>query len=136
MAVLVLDIGSSSVRAMLFDAQARAIPGASASRLHQFATTPPGAAVADAHVLRLLTEACIEEILRHPEARHIDGVGMAIFTGSLLGVDENGRVITPVYTYGDIRSADDADMLGQRIDLAATHQRTGCINHPTYLPSR
>jgi len=136
MAVMVIDIGSSSVRAMLFDGQARAIPRAVASRPYQFSSDPAGAAVADAHLLRQLTEACIDEVLRHPKAGEIEVVAMAIFTDSLLGLDQAGRVITPVYTYGDTRSADDVAVLNQQIDVAATHQRTGCINHTTYLPGR
>ncbi|MCL4250409.1 MAG: carbohydrate kinase [Anaerolineae bacterium] len=136
MAVMVIDIGSSSVRVMLFDEQARAIPGAVAFRPYQFSNTPAGAAVTDAHHLRQLTEACIDDILCHPRAGEIEIAAMAIFTDSLVGLDDAGQVISPVYTYGDTRSAYDVLLLNDRIDLTATHQRTGCINHTTYLPGR
>ncbi len=136
MTVLVIDIGSSSVRAMLFDDRATAIPGAVVIRPYQFTTTPPGAAVADAALLREFAEGCIDEILAQPESRRIDVVGMAAFTGSLLGLDESGSIITPVYTYADTRSAPDVHLLDRQIDLAGTHQRTGCRNHTTYWPGR
>ncbi|MCC6616318.1 MAG: gluconokinase [Anaerolineae bacterium] len=136
MAVMVIDIGSSSVRVMLFDGQARAIPGAVASRQYQFANEPAGAAVADAQLLLQLTEACIDDILQHPKASKVEVVAMAIFTDSLLGLDESGEVVTPVYTYGDTRSAEDVKLLDRQIDSVATHQRTGCMNHTTYLPGR
>ena len=38
MSLLVLDIGSSSVRALLYDESARPIPGAVARREHSFTT--------------------------------------------------------------------------------------------------
>lgn len=136
MAVLVIDVGSSSVRAMLFDDHARPVPGAAASRPHQFITQPPGAACADAMTLRRLTEACLDEILEHPLAAQIEGVGLASFTGSLLGVNAEGAPITPVYTYADTRSEADVQTLASRIDGETFHQRTGCLHHVSYFPGR
>lgn len=136
MTVLVIDIGSSSVRAMLFDDRARLLPDAMAARSHQFATQPPGAAYADTDHLRRLTEACIDQILEHPLAKSIEAVGLAGFTGSLLGVDRRGVPSTPVYTYADTRSQPDVDLLGARINREDVHQRTGCIHHVSYFPAR
>ena len=62
MTILVLDIGSSSVRALLFDDAARLVT--QVARRHQFTTQPPGAATFDAEPLRERVEACIDEILR------------------------------------------------------------------------
>ncbi|MDX1521217.1 MAG: FGGY family carbohydrate kinase [Anaerolineae bacterium] len=134
MTILVIDLGSSSVRALLFDRQARAIPGAVSSRSHAFTTTPPGAATASAATLRTLTEQCLDEILTHPAATGIRAVGLDTFGGNLLGLDAQGNPITPVYTYADSRSAPDVEQLESLIDPAATHQRTGCQLHPAYHP--
>jgi gluconokinase len=136
MAVLVIDIGSSSVRALLFDDLARPIPGAVASRQHVFTTTPPGAAIAAADELRALTEACIDELLDHPGATEVSVVGMDTFVGNVVGVDRDNHPVTPVFTYADTRSAADVERLRDTVDVESAHQRTGCVNHTAYLPGR
>lgn len=135
MTALVLDIGSSSVRVMLFDAHAKPIPGTFVSHANRFETTPPGASVADAAQLQQVVESCIDEVLRHPLAGKIQIVGMATFAGNLLGVSE-GRALTPVYTYGETRSDADVITLAHEIDIAAAYQRTGCPHNSAYAPGR
>ena len=51
-------------------------------------------------------------------------------------MNEAGQAVTPVYTYADTRPAKVVDQLKDRFDEAQIHQRTGCIFHPSYLPSR
>ncbi len=136
MTVLVIDIGSSSVRALLFDNSAQLIPDAIVSRPHAFTTTPPGAATADAEELRTMVESCIDEILHHPASEQLAVVGMDTFVGNMLGVDDKFRALTPVFTYADTRSADDVEHLRTLVDVEATHQRTGCIPHTAYQPGR
>jgi gluconokinase len=136
MSVLVIDIGSSSTRALLCDEQARPIPGASAQRKHHFTTQPQGAAFADADHLRQLTEACVDDVLTHDAAQGIRVVGMATFAANLLGVDADNRPLTPLYTYADSRSAPQAADLRQRLDSNALHQRTGAFLHSAYYPAQ
>ena len=134
MTILVLDLGSSSVRAMLFDDSPNLL--AQVTHPHTFTTTPPGASTLDAHELQARVESCIDEILEQPQAAEIRAVGMDTFVGNMLGVDAQGRAVTPVYTYGDTRSAEDVTALASQIDIEAVHQRTGCIHHTAYLPAR
>jgi len=136
MTILVIDVGSSSVRALLFDEQARPIPGALAHRACSFITTPPGAAVMDAPDLQRAVEACLDDLLAHPEAAHIEAVGMDTLVGNLLGVNSRGEAITPIYTYADSRSAEDVTSLVWQVDIEAAHQRTGCLHHTAYQPGR
>jgi gluconokinase len=136
MTLLTLDIGSSSVRALLFDETAHAITGAVTRRTHRFATDADGASTADPQHLRGLVEACIDELLRHPAATDIRAVGMATFVGNLLGIDATGQPITPVYTYADTRCAPALETLRAHIDPAAIHQRTGCPHHTAYHPAK
>jgi gluconokinase len=133
---LVLDIGSSSVRAMLFDEALRAIDGATITQRHRFITEPPGASIIDAAPLRAGVEQCVDHLLKHRRAAEIEVVGLATFAGNLLGIDPDGSPITPVYTYADSRSADDLPALAAQIDIRAAHQRTGCIHHTAYAPAR
>lgn len=136
MTVLVLDIGSSSARALLFDDLARPIPGAVVQRHYQMTTTPPGAAVLDAAALREVVEATIDGILLHPSAGEIRVVGLATFVGNLVGLNAARHPITPVYLYADTRSADDVETLRAQIDAVASHERTGCPLHTAYHPAR
>ena len=135
MNILVLDVGSSSARALLFDQQALDV-AAAASRKYSFTTTPPGAAVIDARTLQGLVEDCLDEVLAHPAAQSVGVVGMDTFVGNVVGVNAKGRPITPVYTYADTRSAPQVETLRAETDVEKTHQRTGCLPHTTYLPAR
>jgi gluconokinase len=136
MTFLILDLGSSSIRAMLFDEDARFLEGAMVRRAHQFITQPEGASVTQAEDLRTLTETCIDEILAHPQAAEISAVGITTFVSNVFGVAEDGTPITPVYTYADTQCAADAAALKREIDVDASHQRTGCLVHPAYWPAR
>ena len=134
MALLIIDIGSSSVKALLFDHQANAL--ASVSRSWAFETTPPGASTIEAAQAQQTVEACIDEILtRHPDAP-IEAVAFDTFVGNVLGVDGRGRAITPVFTYADTRSSDDVLTLQQQVDTREMHRRTGCMHHTAYQPAR
>lgn len=136
MTILVIDVGSSSVRALLFDADAHLIPGAVAAQPHTFATDSDGGATADPLQLQALTEQCIDAILTHPAAESIEAVGMATFVGNMLGVDSAGLPLTPIYSYADTRSREDVAILRSQINLEAFHQRTGCLHHTAYHPAR
>jgi len=132
MQVLVLDIGSSSARALIFDERGTIVH--SAKRPYSFDVTPPGAATMEAEVLRAHVEAVIAEVL--PFADDIAAVGMDTFVGNILGVDAHGQAVTPIYTYADARSADDVIALREQINVRDMHQRTGTMHHTAYLPAR
>ncbi len=136
MAFLTIDIGSSSVRAMLFDEQPTVIEGAAASRKYSFDVTPDGGSTVDANFLRGLVEECLDQVLKHPDASRIRAVGMDTFVGNVMGVRRDGKPLTPIYTYADTRSSQDMAQLSKMVDTAAAHQRTGCRLHTAYHPAR
>lgn len=132
MTILVIDAGSSSVRTLQFDDDLRPIPGAIHRIEHRFT---PDAAADPAH-LRSLIELCLDRALDSAASAPIRAVGMAVFVGNLLGVDAEGTPVTPLLTYADVRSSDDADHLRAQYDLATVHSRTGCRIHPAYHPAK
>lgn len=136
MTVLVLDIGSSSIRALLFDDRARLIEGAIATETQQFQTEPTGAATLDVLAVQTRVERCIDRILEHPAARAIRAVSVDTLVGNVLGISEESAPRTPVYTYADTRSAPDVEQLRARVDAEKKHQDTGCLLHTAYLPAR
>lgn len=139
MTIFALDVGSSSVRAILFDhdeAGVKLIPDAIAQREYSFDTHEAGQATVDAVFLRELLEACINEILQHPQATTIKAVGMDTFVGNLLVVDGQNNPLAPIHTYADTRSAQFIPMLKKRVDADVMHQRTGTILHSAYWPAQ
>ncbi len=138
MTLLVIDLGSSSARALLFDDAAQLIEASIESRPHDFSTDSAGRATADALELRRLVEDCLDSVLRQPAARDIRAVGMTSFVGNWLGLDENGAPCTPLMTYADTRSRSEIPQLLAKLDgdAAPLHQATGCFLHPAYLPAQ
>ncbi len=134
MSVLVLDIGSSSVRAILFDDEARPVPGAASQKAHLL-SYEDGGATTDALALAGMVERTIDEVLAHPAARDIHAVGAAVFVNNVLGMGPDGTPVTPIYTYADTRSRDDVALLAAEVDPHAVHQRTGCRLHTAYSPA-
>jgi len=136
--VLTLDIGTSSVRALLFDATARVVEGLEARRTHAVRTTPDGGAELDATVLLREVEEAIDEILAAagPRASRIRAVACCTFWHSVLAVGADGAPSTPVLTWGETRGAGKADELRNRMDEKAYHARTGAFFHPLFLPPK
>ncbi len=136
--VVTLDIGTSSVRAMLFDGDARSIPGVDARRHHSVRTTADGGAELDASELLREVEEVIDELLSKagPRAGEIRAVACCTFWHSVLAVGKDGAPATPVLTWADTRPADRGDELRKRLDEKAYHARTGAFFHPLFLPPK
>lgn len=138
MTFLIIDIGSSSVRALLVTPDIQVMEGAIVSRAHDFQTDTDGRATADAPTLQGLVEACVDDILQDPRAGDIQAVGMATFVGNGVGLDADSQAITPLMSYADTRSHDDIPLLLEKIkgDSESYHQETGCMLHTAYLPAQ
>ena len=138
MTILAIDIGSSSVRAVLFEHRAEGvhlIPDAIVQKSYQFETDNKGKATVNPIYLRQLVESCIDDILQHPNAQTIIALGMDTFVGNILALDKQKKPLADVDTYADTRSNDFVEALEQAIDTETYHQRTGTlINTAYYLP--
>ncbi len=137
-AVLSVDIGSSSVRAGLFDQRGEPVPRTASHRAHRFTYTEGGGSEADADLLVDLVTSCIDETLAAAPASNetISAVAFCTFLHGLMGTDREGRAVTPVITWADSRSQVQADRLSSRLDGEQVRQRTGCPLHPVYFPSK
>ncbi len=135
--ILSLDIGTSSVRASLFDRLGRAVEGLEARQTHEIRTTKEGASETDADALLERVWRCIDRVLVHTGhlKDQIKGVATCTFVGNILGVDENKKTITPLITYSDTRGDGEAAKLRTEFDEAVVHDRTGCQFHPAYWPA-
>jgi gluconokinase len=122
--VLSLDVGTSSVRAALFDSSAE--QRGRAARREYAGESDPGALLASVREV-------IEEV---GGAAGADAVGASSFGHSLLAVDASGKPLTPILGWRDNRSAEAAEWLTRRVDTAAVHARTGCQIHTSYWPAK
>lgn len=147
--ILVLDLGSSSTRAIAYDDAAQAIPGLAARAPVAFAVSEDGRSEDDAEaafqrVVTVLDE--VHERLAHlgrtgarpADARAHGRMTLAIssYASSLVCLDDRAAPLTPVFTYADTRSAEDARRLRLEHDEMAALRRTGCRIRANYLPSK
>ena len=129
---LAIDVGSSSVRAMLFDEAGRASDGVFVQKHYDTQTTPDGGAMFDPQHMTSLIFDCIDGALAQAEGRDIDRVAMDTMVANVMGMDSDGNATTPVYIWADTRGAS----YGDQLQTDGYTQRTGCRVHTSYWPIR
>jgi gluconokinase len=136
--VLAIDIGSSSVRVILYDGRGRAIDGVTAQERYEIRTTANGAAEDDPDATLERAARCVDAALRQagPLAAQIGAVALDTLVTTTLAVDAAGQPLTPLLTYADTRNTADAAELRRSLDERAVHDRTGCLLRPSYWPAR
>jgi gluconokinase len=141
--ILTVDIGSSSVRALLFDRKGNALDSVFTQVRYSPQTTPDGGSIIDPEVLcRNVFDSITKTIQQAGDhSARIAAVAMDTLVSSLVGVGEDGQPSTPIYTWADTRGGELSDKWIAQ--LAATGlspeqytQRTGCRIHTSYWPLR
>ena len=135
--LLSLDVGTSGVRATLFDDQANEITGAhinSRRKLSSFSDL--GLLDADSIVTQVIET--VDELMTSAasESTRIQVISISCFWHSLIGVDENGNPTTPLLSWADTRAAAAAKHLSEQFDESEIHNRTGCRFHSSYWPAK
>ena len=135
--ILSVDVGSSSVRAGLYSTDGQPVLGTERRRSHRFVFSGDGRAESDADSLAAHVEACIDEtVTARPRDSTVAAVSFSTFLHGMIGADREGNALTPVLTWADTRSADQAARLAVMLDPAWVVQRTGCPLHPAYFPAK
>ena len=140
--ILAIDIGTSSLRTALFDARARRLLPTTAQEAYSLRVTTDGGAELSPQTLRRTLFRCLAQTLRSYRSdrtlrlRPIIAAGTSCFWHSLLGADENGRALTPIYTWADSRCHEDATRLRAEFSERAIHARTGCMLRSSYWPAK
>lgn len=136
--VLAIDVGTSSVRAMLFDGAGNAVPHVIGQAQYPQLKSDEGEIAVDADVLVATTVAVIDSALESagPLATRIAAVATDTFWHSLVAVDGSGKALTPVITWADTRPRDAARELRAALDEADVHRRTGAMLHASYWPAK
>lgn len=136
--VLAVDVGTSSARAALYDAGAREVAGTDAHVRREFSATPDGGAEDEAEDLLADVLRVIDDTIARAAARdlRIEAVAVSCFMHSLVGVDPEGRAVTPVYGWADTRAASEVERLRELFDERDAHARTGCPFHASYWTAK
>jgi gluconokinase len=136
--ILSIDIGTSSARALLFDARGNALEGVAAQERYSVRSTDDGASEDDADAALERVWSCVDAALEQAGslADAIGAVALDTLVTNTLAIDEGGRALTPLMTYADTRPAAEAVELRRRMDERAVHDRTGCMLRTSYWPAR
>ena len=136
--VLAIDIGTSAVKAGIFDRSARAVGESVVTVPHQQRLGADGTSEEPAEAILLATEQAVDGVLAAAGSLGLEVAAVAAdsMAGTMLGIDDAGLPVTPVYTYADTRSASDVQRLLSDLDVPAVYQRTGCPQHTAYGPAR
>src|SRR6188474_2946751 len=133
--VLSLDVGTSSVRARVYDERGDHVQAAEAQTRYEPTHGHDASAEFDARHLVAATRAAYGEALAEAGGR-VDAVAVSCFWHSLLPLDAAGRPAGPPLTWRDARSGPQAVALAGRLDAAAAYVRTGCPIHPSFWPAK
>lgn len=136
--VLVIDLGTSSLRAMVYDANARELENFIARRKYQPDTTGDGGSTLDARTMfDAFTDALDEITCEHVQNKiEIAAVAASSLASNVLALDAQGEPLTPAYLYADTRNARAVEQLRAAYDWNPIYARTGCPLHTAYLPAR
>ncbi|HLJ34607.1 MAG TPA: gluconokinase [Ktedonobacteraceae bacterium] len=136
--ILALDVGTSSTRALLFDSKGEAVPGIQSQDSYELTLSNEGEVSVDADVLVSVVADTIDKVLKAAGslASSIGAVAADTFWHSLVGVDADGKAITPLITWEDTRPRQAAAELRSQLDEKDIHRRTGARLHASYWPAK
>ena len=136
--VLALDVGTSSVRAVVYGSRGQMLAPTLCDLSYKVRTTDPGEVSSNPDELVRLIATTIDAALKAARKAKIDiiAAATACYWHSLMGVDRNGRPTTEVLTWADTRSASETRNLRTELDERAYHSRTGCFFHASFWPAK
>lgn len=135
--VVSFDAGTTSVKTLVFDAQARPVI-TTASIGYELHTGSDGGVEIQAGDLFAATLQSLDQAHQASQqlGRKPSAVAMCTFWHSFLGLDAAGKPSTPILHLLDTRSQPAAEQLKRDLDERAFHARVGTVFHPSYWPAK
>jgi gluconokinase len=130
--VLALDLGTSSVRALLFGADGEPIPQVLARRPTHLRIDDDGRAELDPDEVVAAVGDCIDELSGQGHLQRVTDVAMSCAWHSVIAVDAARQPLTGALTWADTRAAGLVGELRRRTDPARLQAATGALPHTTY----
>lgn len=136
--VLALDLGTSSVRAVIYDTRGRMLEPTLSDLPYKVRTVEPGEVSSNPDDLVQLIAGSIDLALKAGRKADVEilAVAASSYWHSLMGVDRNGRPTTELLTWADTRSASETQSLREHVDEHDYHARTGCFFHASFWPAK
>ncbi|MER5458292.1 FGGY family carbohydrate kinase [Micromonospora sp. NPDC002389] len=135
MNILALDLGTSSVRGLVMDADIRPLPGALARRKTVLTVDGDGAGTLDPRQYLACLIECLDELHEHGHLREVDLIAVSAQWHSVLPLGVDDEPLGPVLTWLDTRP-EPSSALGGPVDPVDYHQRTGTWWHRCYWSVR
>lgn len=132
--ILALDIGTSSVRAALYDTDGNVLPKTMVKNERRLTATEDGGAEIDAPQALKQIEQAIDDVLKKSAKikGEITHVAASSFWHSLVGVERRGKPTTKVFGWADTRSRNYVEDLRKKFDETKVHDRTGARFHSSF----
>jgi len=131
--VLALDLGTSSVRALVFDRRGVALPGVLARRPTSLAIADDGKAELGPDQVVAAVGECLDELADRGELGQVEQVATSCAWHSVIALDRDGRPRTGALTWADTRAAPlVAEVRAQAADLDRLQAVTGARPHALY----
>jgi len=136
--ILAIDIGTSSVRAALYDHSGNLLPRSLVKNERQLTGTSDGGSEIDADKAMSQVVEVIDQLLAASESvkGEITHVATCAFWHSLVGVDADGKPTTRVLSWADNRSRDHVTILRNKLNEIEVHSRTGARFHSSFWPAK
>jgi gluconokinase len=132
--ILALDIGTSSVRAALYDYDGNVVPKTFVKNERTLTSTDDGGAEIDADEAFGQVVRAIDDVLKKAKGvkGEIEYVAASSFWHSLVGVGKNGAPTTKVFGWAETRPAKYLRELQRKFQEPLIHNRTGARIHSSF----
>jgi gluconokinase len=130
--VLALDLGTSSVRALVFGDRGGAVPGLLARRPTHLDISDEGKAELDPDGVLAAIGECLDELAGQAGLDGVEHVAVSCAWHSVIAVGGDGRRLTGALTWADTRAAPLVPELRSRGDLDRLQAATGARPHTLY----
>ncbi|MGI9056508.1 MAG: gluconokinase [Pyrinomonadaceae bacterium] len=136
--ILAIDIGTSSVRAALYDSSGEVLPKTFVKNERTLTATDDGGAEIDALEALAQIEKAIDDVLTKSAKikGEIVAVAASSFWHSLVGIDAKGKPTTKVFGWADTRSRKYVAELRKKFDEPEIHNRTGARFHSSFWTAK
>ena len=130
--VVALDLGTSSVRALLFEERGAPVPGVLARRATRLEIADDGKAELDPDQVVAAVGECLDELAGGGLLDAVGHVATSCAWHSVIAADAAGRRLTGALTWADTRAAPLVAEVRRRADLDRLQQATGARPHALY----